>query len=127
MSRKNKCERCKTVNQGFHLCWNPDEGQQLLGSVVAEKIKRTPSTVWTSQSASQSSTERWASHHEANSSRNQQMLEMYEEGYSLKEVGRRFGVEYHGTRSAILRLGGTIRPKGTNRHTTPSPNKEKTS
>lgn len=71
------------------------------------------------QAMSQRASERWERHREQNAERDAEIVRIYkEEGKSIKQVGREFGIAYQTARDVLLRaeMRGEvdIRPKGGN-------------
>lgn len=108
--RKFKCGDCLAWNGGFHLCiGRPEfrEGEQGGMPLIASSENRPKP---------QTQEERWTKQWASTQQRDLKILELYmEDEMKLSDVGDRMGLSKTTVRRIVMRMGGVIRPKGTQR------------
>lgn len=106
--KKIKCDVCEHWTGGFHLCIGPNASKEFK---VSDRIYGPARIPTQAELKARGAMGRWEAHWEENKERDPAILEMYEEGYSLAQVGKKFNVNKMGVKSIVIRLGGTIRPR----------------
>lgn len=104
---KHKCGECKQWHGGFHLCPGPDAPSELRKGSTVYKTDPT----YASQSKADAARERWARHWDVFKERDLKILEMYNDGMSLRGVAKHYDLRFTTVKSIVQRLGGHIRTR----------------
>lgn len=100
--KKIKCDVCSHWHGGFHLCIGPNADAAL---------KKSDITYGPKQSKSEAAATGWEARHQLTEERDEAILKMYEDGYSLAQTGERFKLKHPTIKAIVERMGGTIRSR----------------